>query len=210
MSLSLVSHALSSLSRVKGRLEISVSTYDTVLTQLLNEATDFIEAKCGRRFKSTTYTNEIYDGGDGGIVDLILRHAPVTALSAFSYRTGTISTPVWTAMDADSYELDRSGRTGIICIVEGYLPAGRNNIRVTYTAGYLIDFTTEGTPATHNLPGDLTSACEQLVCEMYNAKKSAGVKAESLGNASITWQSIADRNPSITETLNRYVRTLEA
>jgi uncharacterized phiE125 gp8 family phage protein len=184
-----VAYALTTVARVKTRLGISDSNDDTLLLQLVNEATDAIESFCDRRFKSTTYTTEVYSGGDGGHYRLVLRQSPVTTLTAFQFRQGSISNSTYSAVDADSYELEDAGRTGIIgCLFP--LSYGMNNYRVTYTAGYLIDFANEGDVTKHTLPADLTSACEQLVAMMYNVRKSAGVQSEALGAHNVTWSDL--------------------
>ena len=209
MALALVPYALTSLTRVKNRLSISGSTEDTLLTQLINEASAFAQSYCERNFLEQTYTNEVYSGGDGCISRLYLKQAPVSSLSAFQERQGTISASTWSAVNADWYELLDAGSTGMIQTL-GYLNAGFNNYRVTYQAGYKIDFTNEGNLSLHTLPIDLTGAIENMVAQIYYTRRSKGIKQESLGNHSVTFSDLlTDENGKMTQdalTIRRYKR----
>lgn len=83
-------YALTTLARVKNRLAISGSGSDTVLTRMINSATDFIERECGKsglerypndgHFIQKTYTNEVYSVRGKRQEKLVLRNAPVTYL----------------------------------------------------------------------------------------------------------------------------------
>ena len=46
-------YALTSLQRVKDRLGLTSSGFDSLLERLINASTDLIESYCGRRFKET-------------------------------------------------------------------------------------------------------------------------------------------------------------
>ncbi|HVB33718.1 MAG TPA: hypothetical protein VNJ52_05010 [Patescibacteria group bacterium] len=84
------SYALTSLARVKDRLQETTTSYDSVLTRLINGATDFIERECGKsglemypndgHFTQKTYTNEVYTAQGRKQQRLVLRNAPVTYL----------------------------------------------------------------------------------------------------------------------------------
>lgn len=218
--------SLTSLSRLKARLGISDTSYDTILTQLINEATDAIQGYCGRRFIESTYENELYDGGDGSRASLILMAYPVSSISAIGERSGTVTSPSWRTMSVDEYEaVDRQAAitsvrpafismTGIVRF-GSRLFYGINNYRVSYVAGYKISWANEGDLTLHNLPLDLTSACEQLCAAMFNMRKNAGVGSESLGAHSVTWSdmlgSSADSlgTSAVAKTITRY-RSLAA
>ncbi len=79
MAESVLPYALTTVQRVKDRLTISGTTFDTVLTRMVNSATDFFEKECGnRRFLQTLYTNEVYSATSNRQTKLSLRNAPVT------------------------------------------------------------------------------------------------------------------------------------
>lgn len=83
-------YALSTLQRVKDRLQITVTDFDSVLTRILNSVTDFMERECGKsglemypndgHFLQKTYTNEVYSVRGAKQIYLPLRNAPVTYL----------------------------------------------------------------------------------------------------------------------------------
>jgi hypothetical protein len=85
-------YALTTLQRVKDRLEITPNDFDPILTRMINAATDFIERECGKsglerypndgHFVQKTYTNEVYSIHGTKQIYLPLRNAPVTYLIA--------------------------------------------------------------------------------------------------------------------------------
>ncbi len=90
MSEVVTSYALTTLARVKNRLSISITDNDTVLTEMINAATDFIERECGKsglerfpndgHFVQKKYVNEVYTVGGLRQNKLVLRNSPVAYL----------------------------------------------------------------------------------------------------------------------------------
>jgi hypothetical protein len=84
------SYALTTLARVKDRLQISQNDSDAVLTRVINAATDFIERQCGKtgmesypndgHFIQKKYVNEVYSINGTKQIYLPLRNAPVLYL----------------------------------------------------------------------------------------------------------------------------------
>jgi hypothetical protein len=203
MALQLKLYALTTLANLKDRLQLTTTGFDTSLTRLINQQTDWLEAQCGnRQFVSrtgntvlNTYTHEVYDGGTGGRF-LYLRQAPVFSLALFQWRAGVPTNPAWTDFVPVTYELDQTDangmcRTGMIRVYGG-VPTGSSNIRATYTAGYAVDWANEGS-ATHTLPSDLTDICEQLCVREFTQRNSFGKAAESAEKASTTWMKDLDK-----------------
>ena len=190
---------------------ITVTTADPVLQRLINSATDFIQDYCNENFMQKTYTNELYSIWGERQEYLMLNHGNVTELSSFQYRAGTPSTPNWTDFVIDQYELvepDQNGmsKTGMIRIYAGFAPllyTGTNAIRATYTAGFLIDWPNFGT-ATHTLPADLTSACENMVVRSWKHRESVGKQSESVKDSNVTWATFLDGFDK--DILERYTR----
>lgn len=179
-------HALTTATRVKERLTISVTTWDNLFERMINSATDFIERMAGgRRFLETVYTSEVYSGGDGLQRMITLNNFPVTALSAAQYRAGVPGTPDWTSFQTMEFELiaDREPRR---VRVYNVAPAGQNNIRFTYTAGYKINFADE-LAATHTLPFDITDLCERLVIWKWKKREAEGKTSEVGAEAQTSW-----------------------
>ena len=184
-----VTYGITTTARIKTPLDISTSTFDTLIKRLLYAATDFIEKQCGgRRFEETIYTEEIYDGSnrDRSRKEWIqLKNSPVTALTTVQYNVGIISNPSWITFNTDDFQ--GINDEGIIRFFQR-VPRGLQNIRITYTAGYTIDFATnEFDDALHTLPYDLTELCERLVVRAFKKRDSEGKRIEGFADSTITW-----------------------
>lgn len=182
----MITYALTTNTRIKSRLQITTTSFDDVLNTMIAAATARIEGITGRRFASTTYTNELYDGSDeyGNRKTItILKEAPVTSVGSIAYKGGSNTNPIWTTMSADSYDV--SLQDGIIYTT---MPSGIQNIRTVYTAGYAINFTDQYTAGSHALPFEITEVCERIVVKMFKKRDSEGRSQESFGDSSITWE----------------------
>jgi hypothetical protein len=83
-------YALTTLARVKSRLQLSNSSNDAFIMEVINSATDFIERECGKtglerypndgHFIQKKYVNEVYSVRGKNQEKLVLRNAPVTYL----------------------------------------------------------------------------------------------------------------------------------
>lgn len=128
--------AITTKARVKGRLQITSTSFDDLFDNLILSVTARIEQMCGRRFIQGTYTNELHDGSDiygARRKMLIAKNAPVQAVSSVEYKTGLNTNPTWRSYTANDYDVDLF--SGILHI-KGYLPSGKQNIRITYTGGF--------------------------------------------------------------------------
>ena len=195
---------MSTVQRCKDILDIRDVTLDPVIMRMINAASDFIQAACnGRRFLRQTYTNEVYSASNTKQKYLILRQCPVYSLTSFQYRAGPPSAPNWTSFITDQFEMinpqtDIAGVTywpsGIIRIY-GYIPMLYNNMtRVTYTAGYLIDFDNAGDVTKHTLPADLSRLCDNLVVRWLKRRDFAGMNAKTLDASTINWRDKMDQD----------------
>ena len=196
------SYALTTLQRVKDRLQITQTDSDAELIRLINGATDFIERECGKsglekypndgHFVQKTYQNEVYTIHAARQNRLILRNAPVSALTSFQWRAGTPSNPNWTDFITDQFELEEDGTSGIVRVY-GVMPRLYSNmLRVTYTAGYPVDWPNAGSTATHRLPADLTNLCENLVVRIFKRRQIDGKASENIQGATVTWRDKLD------------------
>lgn len=161
---------------VKDYLEISAATYDTLITNLITRVCAFIESYCDRTFTNATYTDEIYSGGKKFI---FLKNYPVTEFTKIEYKSGSNSSPTWTAFTVNDYDLideRKLRRAGGFAPGENAVwPAGVNNIRITYKAGYAV------------VPSDLEQLIIELVAKKFNQRKSDGINNESVEGVSIGW-----------------------
>ena len=194
--------ALTTVARIKDRLKITDTGLDTLFLRMINAATDMIEQACERRFLRQTYTQEKYSVLTQNMKYLQLRNFPVTTLTTIEYKAGTPSSPNYTALITDQFELMDDGSSGIVRIYD-VLPYGVNALRVTYTAGYLIDFANFGT-STHTLPADLTELCERLVAKWNRRRLDQGKATEGFDGGSVTWS--LDLEPEEKAILANYQR----
>lgn len=184
-----IAYAITDKTRVKDRLGLQDIAHDVVFDRLIGAVTDFLEGECGgRRFKETSYSNEVYSVYNKEFV--LLKQAPVSTLTSFQYRAGTISTPNWTNFTTDDYELLEDGESGIIKVYGGLL-RGINQVRASYTAGYKIDFPNAGS-TTHTLPLDLSDLAERLVIKLFKKRESEGRASESLAGGAVNWKELLD------------------
>lgn len=181
-----ISWALTTLERIKNRLNIKVTDFDILLEQIINNVTDWIEGQCGRRFKETTYNGEILDGSRPREIkkNLVFKNAPITALSSFQYNAGLISSPSWIEFLADEYQL--LDKEGMVYLSAG-LPAGKRNIKASYVAGYKIDFSHETDTSKHNLPFDISALAERLAVKEFKRREDVGKSGETIGDATVNY-----------------------
>lgn len=164
----------------------------------------------GRTFLATTYASELYDGSDEyddrlGVI--VVNNAPVLTLTAFQYKTGNNETPTWVDFSENDYDIKDSN--GII-YMNGLLPRGKQNIRISYQAGFLINFsdtTTLYSSTQHTLPFDITEVCEEAVTRLFKKRDSEGRASESFQESSITWEKGIFTPENIT-TINNYRRVV--
>lgn len=193
------SWALTSEADVKESLGITGTSQDNLIRRKINQATDMIEAFCGKNngqhFASTTYTNEEYDGT--GTNQLILRNNPVISLSNFSERNTTENDNDWTTIESRDYFVDLTA--GVIDCRFGILPYW-NLYKVTYVAGFA------------TIPSDLAEACVMLSCALVeSASTGASVKKKTQGPKTIEYYDSVQGESLITQLgiddmLQRYVR----
>ena len=197
-------YALTTPQRVKDLLDIRDSNLDAVITRMVNAVSDFIQNTCnGRKFLRQTYTNEVYSASNTKQKFLVLRQCPVYSVTSFQYRAGPPSAPNWTSFITDQFELinpqtDIAGVTywpsGIIRIY-GYIPMIYNNMtRVTYSAGYLIDFANAGNPAKHTLPADISRLADNLCVRWLKRRDFAGMNAKTLDASTINFRDKMDQD----------------
>lgn len=203
----LKSYALTTVSRVSdfGNLGIaSGSTEETILTNIINQLTEYIENYIGRRVKKTAYTQEEYNG-DGSDI-LLLKNWPIDTSLTFTLevRTSGENEDDWDTEDSDQY---------FIYDVEGYIKfisgrkflSGPKKYRVTYTAGY--DFDNADTFLSDTQAGDLEYVAMKLALTAYERRKQgAGVVSEKIGDYAVSFAKSVFEDPEIRSILDSYKR----
>ena len=171
MAVALKANALITLLELDEFLQITIGDADLSNT-LINIASDFIDRFCNRSFILATYPNEEYDGD--GNNNIYLRKYPVVSVAS------VILYDTYTGVNLYTFTVNTEY---LIYLNEGYIymrsktSPGHKNYRVTYDAGYLLA----------DIPYDLKNACAQLAGLIYYNKGKAGVKSESIGKYSVTY-----------------------
>lgn len=118
----------------------------------------------------------------------------IVGLTSFQYRSGLPSTPNWVDFIPDQYEVLEEGESAIIRVY-GIMAMSRfinNSVRVSYWAGYMIDWENVTDPTKHTLPGDLTMMAEDLVCRQFTRRKNAGKTSEGIQGSTVSWDKELD------------------
>lgn len=180
MTITILSGAPTTLERAKIFLGIAGDSKDSLITMLINQSTGIIERYTKRTLKEATYTDEVYVGN--GQSKLVLRQFPVSALSAVKEAQNAVdSAPSFTTLNSSTYRFTDDGiieRLDAI-FLEGY------QYKLTYTAGYKIDFTQENTAAAHDLPQELEYACHKLVARLFNTRRAEGFNTSRQGDTAV-------------------------
>lgn len=198
-----LSYALTTLQRQKDFMAISAADWDTILDRLIDSATDFIEEYCDRRFQETTHTNEVYDGT--GNHRLLLSNYPVDSGESFTLqqRNSRNNENSWSTQSSEDFFVKY--QQGIVEFAGRSFTDAPQHYRFTYTAGYEYDLV--ATFLSDVGAADLEYACWKLVSNTFNRRKSSGdIKAESIGDYSVTFSDEFRRDPEIIDILNRYMR----
>lgn len=191
-----VAHALTTRAKVKSYLGITDASNDTLLEELIDNVTEWIEGQLGgRRIKLTSYVDEEHDGGEQ---DIFLFNFPIAASPVLtgSFRTGPIETPTFQAFKVNDFVVYlKAGfvhffaRTpgGETIGVPGTTSKGSLNIRFTYDAGFA------------TIPDDLELLAKQLVATLFQRRNAQGIKKETVEGSSIEYRSPGDENDGLTE-----------
>jgi hypothetical protein len=182
------SYALTTVDRVRNvRLTIETDQFDDLFVNLVNSVSDFIEGECGRRFLRTNYVDQLYTIHSAGQNFLVLKQSPVTTVSSFQFRLGPNVSAQWIDFDPNVWELLEGGESGIIEVLLGSLP---KYLKVSFTAGYLIDWDQYSDETLHTLPSDLTDLAERLVIRLFKRRESEGKASDAFERSQIAWRDV--------------------
>ena len=166
----------------KDYISLTVSDYDSVIDVLISGAVGWIEVMVNNKIKEAT-VEEYFDGDeiDGDIYldnnlnlkDLTVEHG---------------SDGNWVALPDTEYVFYKD--QGIVRLKS--VRPGELNYKVSYKAGF----------TDTDAPDNLKLAILKLVGKLWNQRKSDGIKTESLGDASISWEE--HLTPDIASILSRY------
>ncbi len=175
----IVSWALTTLVDVKSFLGITVTTWDTLLCNLINSASSFLEKATDRKLLARTYLYNIpahredswYDGDSKKT--LFTRQYPINSVSYLEMDGSELASAGTTDYYGSTGYIIYS-RRGELFYANGFV-MGKQNVRISYNAGYA-----SGTPELE----ELRELCNALVGYVYTNKGTLGFKSERIGNYS--------------------------
>lgn len=201
--MALLAYALTTVARQKSFLGISSASYDTLLENLINAATDCLEHYCDRRFKVQTISNEVYDGDN--TKKLVLRQWPVDTGESFTLqeRSSIDNENDWDTIDSGDYFVKATA--GIIEYVNGVFSEVPQHFRISYTAGY--DYDNAASFLSDVGAADLEYACWKLVGKIFNDRKTgSNIQSESLGDYSVSFIRTMMLDPEVKQIADKYRR----
>lgn len=197
-----LSYALTTTSRVKTFLSIGGTTYDSLISTLIDSCTDYIEKYCDRRFKQATYTDEVYTASYG--YGLYLKNTPVSSITSIQERGGIENINSWQNIHSNKYYYE--SLSGKITRIDAPFVNTPQHYRATYVGGY--NFDNSATFLSDVGAADLEMAVWMLVGKVFNDRKNNGsIKSESIGDYSVTFAREAFADKQIMDILNNYRKT---
>lgn len=179
--------ALTTAAAVKLHLGITDSSDDSLLAQLINQASSDIESRCNRTLTYETRTAEAYTG-DGG-TEIYLDLYPVETITAIT-------------MDGEAVtDYTLTQKAGLLYRESGW--DYDSALLVTYTGGYRLEAVTGPPAIARTMPYNLEYACILWVASAYNSRGSEHLSDESVGPLkSVFWPEI----PAIKAIVEKYRR----
>lgn len=179
-----VDNYLTSVDKLKLILGISDNSQDSLLEEMIKQASDLIETYTGRVFAE----EEVVESLPGkGTPDILLSRTPI--INVTSVKFDTTETPGWVILDKDA---------GIIQRRDGWLNTNlswatisphessyyENRWHFTYTGGYKLP----SAGAQRNLPYDLERACIEISKTYHEQAQMDGtLESYKIGDTSVKW-----------------------
>lgn len=141
----------------------TVTTHDDAISDLLNAVDQIVLDELNLdAAASTTYTDKL-DVTDNGQTMINTTKRPVLTVAAL-----TVGGSAYT--EGTDYKIDKS--LGMITLMPmgNFLPVGREQVEITYTAGF------------SSVPADLIYAGNLIACSMFNQQSHVGFASERAGD----------------------------
>lgn len=182
-------YALTTLANAKEHLGVPPgnTTFDALITRLVNEASGRIETFCDRKLKQRTGIIEFQDGFAQDRI--LLDQWPATKPTELWIDSSGLFTDVANKLDAADYALDVSARgegIGVVLTNRCFFPRGTKNIKAIYDGGFAV------------IPDELEGACIWTVQFLYNMRNDLSVGVETKGKN--------QENTTYREDLPKYVQ----
>lgn len=175
---------LTTKEKVKALLNITSTSFDTVLDELIKGVSSFFYGEVDYDIKYEAGVTETKRGNFSKNLYLSKKLNVIEVTKVEKQNGGTLRTPTFEELDIETFIVDPETQNSILS----------DNIydnsyyRITYNGGYLIDFTNETDPIKHNLPADIVKCCNDLVIQQYLKRKSQGISDEMFEGSKILWR----------------------
>lgn len=182
-------NALTTYATVKAELGLPDDTKQSIVERLINAASDAIERYCMRKFQQATVTDTLRPSGTQR---LVLLQTPVISITSISDDGSTVDSGSYTLENAnagivysDTAWASNDSWTPDATAPERVNGTGKRSLSVVYVGGYVLP----NDVGTRTLPYDLEQACIDTVVSLYRRRgERLGIKAESVGDASVTYR----------------------
>ena len=183
---------LITLAFAKEYIGISVTTYDSLLSDLIAEASLIVNEYCNRTFTLTTYSEyyDIFQPSYG----LILKKIPITAISTIVLNPNTVYSET---VQGSQYIYSSYGEVQLLptSTSTAIFPTGFRSVQANYTAGFA------------TIPISIQGATAEMVKNLYYLSTNDTTKeSEKLGDYSYARRKVDNSllTPEITAVLDRY------
>jgi hypothetical protein len=187
---------LTQLTTVKDRLAITVSTYDTLLTNAIKAVSDRFDQLTNRTLSRTVDATQEFIAND---TEIILRCFPVETVSKFELKSN--ETEGW----IEQTDVEYVFRNACVVSLSTRLGTERQQARITYTGGYVLPGATPGAGQTA-LPNDLEQAALEQVAYWYRNKDVLGLIRNWPSGGTYQVFRNAELLPGVEATLKNYER----
>lgn len=178
------------LAEVKTFIGVPGTSFDTLLTDLINHASDKIKNFTRRKIEADDEV-ELHDGKLQK--SIVLNQSPVVAGETFEVQEDS------EVVDASNYRVDEPA--GIVRLLDGQtFFTGELNIQMTYRAGY--GAAGQELP----IPEDLKIACKKIVGKWFRLRELQGVGSKNFKDGTVNY--IHELDPEIRELLMPHRREL--
>jgi hypothetical protein len=178
-------------------IHTATTDWDAVLELLIDSVSALFDGYVRWTLALTTYTSKLLDGS--GRENLLLPVRPVASITSIKEDDVTLTL-------GDDYDYLADLEIGILFRVDGAWAAGRQNIEITYKAGYVVQGATPGTGETA-LPGDLKLAALMQVAAEWKRHQQGdwNESSRSFPDGSVSKRNEDPLLPQVKAILDRYV-----
>lgn len=194
-------NGLTTLVAMKRYLNISDTSEDTNIEDLINAVSDLFEELTGRAFLEATYTDDILD--PTGIPELLLTTPVSGELRALPVTVFTSIAIAGSAIGSADFQVNT--KFGIVTMLNQIFFGVRGDVKVTWTGGYILQGGTVTLPQ-RALPFNIEQAAKELIALKYRVQTKQlgpGIETISAAGESVSYSDKGIPN-SVEDVLKQY------